>query len=178
MRPPIQNNYFQQHQMPQNQQIQPLQSQFHMQNQFSSNQQHQYNQPQFYCWTHGVTTGTNHTSLNCRNPAPGHQPNATYFNALAHHFKDIKVCFYKLSPCLPPRFVLDLSNSFSLAIEVAFFSSVPEKKRYYTELSARASFAFSFCITINNNNKLHLISNSLSRVRNVYCQLEKKLVEL
>ena len=30
-----------------------------------------------YCWTHGLTPGRNHSSANCRNPAEGHQIDAT-----------------------------------------------------------------------------------------------------
>ena len=31
---------------------------------------------QFYCWTHGA----GHSGLNCKNPAKGHQPSATFHN--------------------------------------------------------------------------------------------------
>lgn len=35
-----------------------------------------------YCWTHGRTHTNNHTSENCRNPAPGHQSGATLTNRM------------------------------------------------------------------------------------------------
>jgi hypothetical protein len=33
-----------------------------------------------YCWTHGLGRNANHTSQTCKNPAPGHQPDATFLN--------------------------------------------------------------------------------------------------
>jgi hypothetical protein len=35
-----------------------------------------------YCWTHGHTSGTNHTSANCLYPAEGHQQEATAQNKM------------------------------------------------------------------------------------------------
>ena len=72
----------------------PAQQQFYqpqMQNQqnsstFSTPQQTQVvpQQQQFqsYCWTHGVTNNPSHTSQTCRNPAQGHQQNATVTNMM------------------------------------------------------------------------------------------------
>lgn len=45
-------------------------------------QQPQTYQIQTYCWTHGVTNNPSHTSQTCRNPAPGHQLNATIHNTM------------------------------------------------------------------------------------------------
>eukprot|EP00957_Ditylum_brightwellii_P179521 13676105-Ditylum_brightwellii.AAC.1 len=33
-----------------------------------------------YCWSHGVTRGPNHTSLNCQHPKEGHKRDATLLN--------------------------------------------------------------------------------------------------
>jgi hypothetical protein len=35
-----------------------------------------------YCWTHGHTSGTNHTSASCKYPADGHQEDATAQNQM------------------------------------------------------------------------------------------------
>ena len=35
-----------------------------------------------YCWTHGCDIDPRHDSTNCRNPAPGHQSNATRTNSM------------------------------------------------------------------------------------------------
>ena len=38
--------------------------------------------PTGYCWTHGITRNGNHNSPNCRNPAEGHQCEATAANMM------------------------------------------------------------------------------------------------
>jgi hypothetical protein len=35
-----------------------------------------------YCWTHGITASTNHTSATCNNPADGHKQEATHQNKM------------------------------------------------------------------------------------------------
>jgi hypothetical protein len=35
-----------------------------------------------YCWSHGVTYGTTHTSQSCRKPNPGHQSEAVIGNTM------------------------------------------------------------------------------------------------
>jgi hypothetical protein len=35
-----------------------------------------------YCWTHGHTTNSSHTSATCNHPVEGHQANATASNAM------------------------------------------------------------------------------------------------
>jgi hypothetical protein len=38
--------------------------------------------PRGYCWTHGHTTNSSHTSATCNHPGEGHQANATASNAM------------------------------------------------------------------------------------------------
>jgi hypothetical protein len=38
--------------------------------------------PRGYCWTHGHTTNSSHTSTTCNHPGDGHQANATASNAM------------------------------------------------------------------------------------------------
>ena len=46
---------------------------------FNNNrQQRPGQQKQFYCWTHGA----GHSGWNCRNPADGHKPEATFMNRM------------------------------------------------------------------------------------------------
>eukprot|EP00957_Ditylum_brightwellii_P178703 13611533-Ditylum_brightwellii.AAC.1 len=40
-----------------------------------------------YCWMHGITTGSQHTSANCDNPANGHHHKTTLFNRLDSSMK-------------------------------------------------------------------------------------------
>ena len=50
-------------------------------NRFNTNRRQNTNQrfeKQFYCWTHGA----GHSGWNCRNPAEGHQPEATFQNRM------------------------------------------------------------------------------------------------
>eukprot|EP00957_Ditylum_brightwellii_P032371 2452258-Ditylum_brightwellii.AAC.1 len=42
-----------------------------------------------YCWTHGVTRGLGHTSVNCGNPAEGHKKEATLFNWMGNSMEGI-----------------------------------------------------------------------------------------
>eukprot|EP00957_Ditylum_brightwellii_P037625 2845241-Ditylum_brightwellii.AAC.1 len=42
-----------------------------------------------YCWTHGVTRGPGHTSVNCGNPAEGHKKEATLFNCMGGSMEGI-----------------------------------------------------------------------------------------
>jgi hypothetical protein len=37
---------------------------------------------QHYCWSHGLTRSSNHTSANCRTPEEGHKRNATFENRM------------------------------------------------------------------------------------------------
>jgi hypothetical protein len=38
--------------------------------------------PHGYCWTHGHTTNSSHTSTTCNHPGDGHQANATASNTM------------------------------------------------------------------------------------------------
>ena len=38
------------------------------------------NTQMFYCWSHGLSTQSRHTSASCRQPKPGHKKEATIFN--------------------------------------------------------------------------------------------------
>ena len=65
------------------QQYQTPNPQFHNQKSFS--QQHKKTQSLYYCWTHGVTSSPAHTLMNCRSPAPGHQPQVTSWNQMGRN---------------------------------------------------------------------------------------------
>eukprot|EP00957_Ditylum_brightwellii_P121012 9228811-Ditylum_brightwellii.AAC.1 len=42
-----------------------------------------------YCWTHSVTRGPNHTSVNCTNPGERHKKEATLFNRMGGSMEGI-----------------------------------------------------------------------------------------
>ena len=46
------------------------------------NKKHQRHKNGNYCWTHGWLVGDKHDSTTCKNPAPGHQKNATRANTM------------------------------------------------------------------------------------------------